>query len=110
MACKSITGSYIAPLMLTHCLLDIYDRKYHSLLGIINADALHLIKHYQRFVPAMKQVSKEKFAVNEFIPGRSCHAFLMKIGDSEKERDLYVMTTLLPCFLLYKSIYWKSNK
>ncbi len=109
-ACKSITGSYLAPLMLTHCLLEVYDSKYHSLLGTINADALHLIKHYQRFLPELKQVSKEKFAVNEFIPGRFCHAFLLKIGDSEKERDLYVMTTLFPCYLLYKSIYYTSNK
>jgi hypothetical protein len=105
-ACKSITGSYITPLMLTHCLLDVYDSKYHSVLGLVNADALPLIKHYQRFMPALTRVSKEKFAVNEFIPGRSCHAFLLKIGDSEKERDLYILTTLLPCFLLYKSIYF----
>ena len=107
-ACKSITGSYIAPLMLTHCLLDIYDSKYYSILGTVNADALHLIKHYQRFMPELKQVSKEKFAVNEFIQGRFCHAFVLHIGDTEKERDKYIMTTLLPCFLLYKSIYFKN--
>ncbi len=104
-ACKSITGSYIAPLMLTHSLLDVYDSKYNSMLGTINADALPLIKHYQKFMPALKQVSKEKFAVNEFIPGRSCHAFLLKIGDTEKERDMYILKTLFPCFLLYKSMY-----
>jgi hypothetical protein len=108
-ACKSISGSYIAPLMLTHSLLDIYDNKYHSMLGIVNADALPLIKHYQKFMPALKQVSKEKFAVNEFIPGRSCHAFLLKIGSTEKERDMYVLTTLFPCFLLYKSIYFTKR-
>lgn len=104
-ACKTIAGSYIAPMMLTHCLLDIYDSRYHSILGIINADALNLIKHYQKFIPALKQVSKEKFAVDEFIPGRYCHAFILKIGDKEKERDMYVLTTLFPCFLLYKSMY-----
>jgi hypothetical protein len=101
-ACKSISGSYIAPYMLTYCLLDVYDRNYHSILGLINADALPLIRHYQRFMPALTRVSKEKFAVNEFIPGRSCHAFLLKIGATEAERDLYILTTLFPCFLLYK--------
>ena len=108
-ACKSITGSYIAPLMLTHCLLDIYDSKYTSMLGLVNADALPLIRHYQRFLPALKQVSREKFAVNEFIPGRSCHAFLLRIGATEKERDLYILTTVFQCFLLYKSIYYSSG-
>jgi len=105
-ACKSIAGSYLAPLMLTHCLLDMYDSKYNNMLGIVNADALPLIRHYQRFLPALKQISKEKFAVNEFIPGRSCHAFLLKIGATEKERDMYILTTVFPCFLLYKSIYF----
>ena len=104
-ACKSIQGSYIAPYMLTQCLLDIYDSKYDNILGLVNADALHLIQHYQRFMPSLKQVSSTKFGVNEFINGRNCHAFLLKIGESDEERKRYVYNTLLPCFLLYKSMY-----
>jgi len=105
-ASKSITGSYIAPLMLTHCLLDMHDSKYECFVGVVNADAMHLIKHYKKFMPSFVQLSKEKFAVNEFIPGRSCYAFVSRIGATEKERDMYILTTLFPCFLLYKSIYF----
>jgi hypothetical protein len=108
-SCKSITGSFIAPLMLTHCLLDMYDSKHESFIGVVNADSMRLIKHYKTFMPSFTQLSKEKFAVDEYIPGRFCHVFISRIGASEKERDLYILTTLLPCFLLYKSIYWRSS-
>jgi hypothetical protein len=108
-ACKSIQGSYIAPFMLTSCLLDIYDSKYDNILGVVNADALHLIKHYQRFMSDLKQVSETKFSVNEFINGRSCHAFLLRVGNTDTEREKYIRSTLLPCFLMYKGVYFRDT-
>ena len=83
--------------MLTHCLLEAYDSKHNSMFGIVNADATRLIKHYRYFMPTLSQFPDKKFAVNEFISGRSCCAFILNIGTTEEERDLYVMTTLLPC-------------
>jgi predicted GNAT family N-acyltransferase len=48
-ACRSIRGQHYAPLMLTASLIQIFDDKYESMLGIVNADAVHLINHYQFF-------------------------------------------------------------
>jgi len=104
-ACRSIRGQHYTVMMLTASLLQIYDDRYESILGVVNADALPLIKHYQFFMPALKQISTEKFGVDEFIQGRSCHAFNLYIGTSDYARNRYIWTTLLPCALLYKMMY-----
>lgn len=108
-ACRSIRGKHYTSMMLTASLLQIYDDKYESILGIVNADAVPLIKHYQFFMPALKRISKDKFPVNEFIQGRYCHAFNIYIGTTEYERDRFVLRTLLPCALLYKGMYIRDR-
>ncbi len=107
-ACKSIRGRHYTVMMLTASLLQIYDDKYESMLGVVNADAMHLINHYQFFMPALKQISTSKFPVNEFIQGRNCHAFNLYIGTTEQERNKFIFTTLLPCAMLYKAMYFRD--
>ncbi len=108
-ACRSIRGQHYAPLMLTASLLQIYDDKYESLLGTVNADAIQPMKHYTFFMPTFRQISVNKFPVNEFITGRYCHAFIAYIGTTERERDKFVLTTLLPCAMLYKAMQWRDR-
>lgn len=108
-ACRSIRGQHYTSLMLTASLLRIYDDKYESMLGIVNADAVHLINHYQFFMPTLRRISTNKFPVNEFINGRHCHAFNMYIGTTERERSAFVLTTLLPCAMLYKAMQWRDR-
>lgn len=107
-ACRSIRGQHYTVMMLTASLLQIYDDRYESILGVVNADATHLIKHYQFFLPALKQISTEKFGVDEFIQGRSCHAFNLYIGTSNADRNKFIWTTLLPCAMLYKAMYMRD--
>jgi predicted GNAT family N-acyltransferase len=113
-ACRSIRGQHYTVMMLTASLLQIHDDKYESILGVVNSDALSLIQHYQFFMPSLKRISVEKFGVDEFIQGRSCHAFSLYIGLSNTDRNRFIWTTLLPCAILYKAMYirdiLRSNK
>ena len=104
-ACRSIRGKYYTRLMLTASLLKIHDDKYESLLGVVNAEAKPLMNHYTKFLPSLYWVSREKFAVPEFVPGRYSQAFNLYIGTSEKERDVFIYKTIFPCALMYKSLY-----
>jgi hypothetical protein len=107
-ACKSIRGRHYTVMMLTASMLKIHDSKYESMLGVVNADTAHLIAHYQKFMPTLHQISREKFAVPEFVPGRYSHAFNLYIGTTEKERDAFIYKTVLPCALMYKSLYLRG--
>ena len=109
-ACKSIRGSFITVYMLTSTLLQIHDDKYESVLGLVNSNATHLINHYRHFMPSLNPISSEKFPVDEFIQGRHCNAFNMYIGESQKERDAFVLRTLLPCAISYKTMYLMGKK
>ena len=104
-ACRSVRGKYYTQLMLTASFLRIHDDKYESIIGVINADAKPLINHYTKFMPSLYWVSREKFAVPEFILGRYCQALNLYVGTTEKERDVFIYNTILPCFLMYKSAY-----
>ena len=107
-ACRSIRGEFYTQLMLAASLLKIHDDKYESILGVVNADAKHLMNHYTKFMPSLNCVSREKFAVPEFVPGRYSQAFNLYIGATEKERDTFIYTTILPCAFMYKSTYLRS--
>jgi len=107
-ACRSIRGKHYTVMMLTASMLKIHDTKYESMLGIVNADTVHLIAHYQKFMPTLNQISREKFAVSEFAIGRYSHAFNLYIGTTEKERDAFIYKTVLPCALMYKSLYLRG--
>lgn len=110
-ACRSIRGQHYTPMMLTAAMIKIHDDKYESVLGLVNAESAHLIAHYQKFMPALKMITQEKFAVPEFVPGRYSHAFNMYIGATERERDAFIYRTLMPCMTLCKYIYFtKGNK
>jgi predicted GNAT family N-acyltransferase len=104
-ACRSIRGQHYTIMMLTASLLKVHDEKYESILGVVNAESVHLIAHYQKFMPALTQISSKKFAVPEFAPGRYSHAFNLYVGASERERDAFVFKTILPCATLCKYIY-----
>jgi hypothetical protein len=109
-ACKSVRGSFISVYMLTASLLQIHDDNYESLLGIVNSNATHLIKHYRHFMPNLNPISNEKFPVDEFIQGRHCNAFNLYIGTTQAERDAFVLRTLLPCVVSYKTMYLMGKK
>lgn len=107
-ACRSIRGQHYTVMMLTASLLKMYDDKYESMIGVVNADAMPLIRHYQYFLPALLQISTETFPVDEFIPGRRCHVFNLYIGTTEADRNRFILTTVLPCAILYKSMYYRN--
>jgi predicted GNAT family N-acyltransferase len=108
-ACRTIRGQYYTTMMLTASLLKIHDDKYESLLGVVNADAKPLMKHYQKFMPSLCWISREKFAVPEFVAGRHSHAFNMYIGTTNRERDAFIYKTILPCMSLCNYLYFTNG-
>jgi predicted GNAT family N-acyltransferase len=108
-ACRSIRGQHYAPLMLTAALMKIHDDKYESVLGLVNAESVQLIAHYQKFMPNLTQISREKFAVSEFVAGRHSHALNLYIGTTEKERDAFIYRTIMPCMTLCKYLYFTKK-
>ena len=99
--CKSVRKTHIFVFMLADTLLYMHDKKFESILGVVNANAGSLIGHYQKFMPSFHQMS-QPFKVDEFIPGRSCNAYNLYIGTTDEHRNWFVHRTIFPISMYAK--------
>jgi len=100
-ACRSIRGTNVVPLMYLHCLDWFMTNNIENFIGMCNTEARPLIEHYSKWAQA-KWITDKPFTANEFIKGRELDMCFVSVGDKgSKERENMLLTNFAPAFAAY---------
>mmetsp|Transcript_3122 Transcript_3122/g.6294 ORF Transcript_3122/g.6294 Transcript_3122/m.6294 type:complete len:250 (+) Transcript_3122:86-835(+) len=100
-ACKSVRGTNVVPLMYLHCLDWFMNNNIESFIGMCNTEARPLIEHYSKWAQT-KWITDEPFEANEFIEGRKLDMCFVTVGEhGTKERENMLLTNFAPAFAAY---------
>jgi hypothetical protein len=107
-ACRSIRGTNVVPLMYLHCLDWFMKNDIENFVGMCNTEARPLIEHYSKWAQA-KWVTDKPFDVSDFIEGRKLDMCIVSVGAPDSpERERFTLTNFAPAFMGYSMM--KSPK
>lgn len=100
-ACPSIKGGPIIPLLYLHSSLYCINHGIGSIIGMFNYKSIQLMRHYKKWTK-FDMIVDEPFHTEEFIKGNKCMICKLSITDSTGDASMFVLTNLLPSYILYR--------